>query len=46
MTWNAGKRALALGYRQVLWFADGTDGWRDAGLALVDATPQPYRPPR
>ena len=46
MSWNAGKRALALGYRQVLWFADGTDGWRDAGLALVDATPQPYRLPR
>lgn len=46
MSWNAGKRALALGYRQVLWFADGSDGWRDAGLVLVDATPQPYVPPR
>jgi PQQ-dependent catabolism-associated CXXCW motif protein len=39
MSWNAGKRALALGYRQVLWFADGSDGWQDAA-------PLPYTPPR
>lgn len=46
MSWNAGKRALALGYRQVLWFADGSDGWQEAGLPLEDAAPLPYTPPR
>ena len=28
MSWNAAKRALALGYKNVAWYPDGTDGLR------------------
>jgi PQQ-dependent catabolism-associated CXXCW motif protein len=41
MSWNAGRRALALGYRSVAWYPDGTDGWSEAGLPLEPATPLP-----
>lgn len=41
MSWNAAKRALALGYRQVYWYPDGTDGWVAAGLPLERAEPAP-----
>jgi PQQ-dependent catabolism-associated CXXCW motif protein len=41
MSWNAAKRALSLGYRNVAWYRDGTDGWVAAGLPLQDATPEP-----
>jgi PQQ-dependent catabolism-associated CXXCW motif protein len=41
MSWNAAKRALSLGYRNVAWYRDGTDGWLAAGLPLQDATPEP-----
>ena len=44
MSWNAAKRALALGYRNVAWFPDGSDGWQEAGLPLADAQPAPGRP--
>jgi PQQ-dependent catabolism-associated CXXCW motif protein len=44
MSWNAGKRALALGYRNVAWFPDGSDGWQDARLPLAEAQPAPGRP--
>ena len=27
MSWNAAKRAIEYGYRDVTWFPDGTDGW-------------------
>ena len=27
MSWNAAKRALAMGYTNVAWYPDGTDGW-------------------
>ena len=40
-SWNAAKRALALGYRRVAWYPEGTDGWHDAGLPLENATPAP-----
>jgi PQQ-dependent catabolism-associated CXXCW motif protein len=40
-SWNAAKRALALGYRHVAWYPEGTDGWHDAGLPLENATPAP-----
>jgi PQQ-dependent catabolism-associated CXXCW motif protein len=39
MSWNAAKRALAMGYTNVAWYPDGTDGWAGAGLPLRDATP-------
>jgi PQQ-dependent catabolism-associated CXXCW motif protein len=41
MSWNAARRALLLGYSDVVWYPDGTDGWRAAGLPLQDATPEP-----
>jgi PQQ-dependent catabolism-associated CXXCW motif protein len=41
MSWNAAKRALALGYSDVVWYPAGTDGWSAAGLPLQDATPEP-----
>jgi PQQ-dependent catabolism-associated CXXCW motif protein len=39
MSWNAAKRAVSWGYRNVAWFPDGIDGWIDALLPLVDVTP-------
>jgi PQQ-dependent catabolism-associated CXXCW motif protein len=44
MSWNATKRALAIGYRNVAWFPDGSDGWQEAGLPLAQAQPAPGRP--
>ncbi len=41
MSWNAAKRArLELGYRRVHWYPDGIQGWEEAGLPLVPATPE------
>lgn len=39
MSWNAAKRALSWGYRTVLWYPEGTDGWEQAGLPLEPAKP-------
>ena len=41
MSWNAARRALSYGYSNVAWFPEGTDGWEQAGLPLVDAQPEP-----
>jgi PQQ-dependent catabolism-associated CXXCW motif protein len=41
MSWNAAKRALEMGYRNVVWYPAGTDGWQAAGFALAEATPVP-----
>jgi len=41
MSWNAAKRALSLGYSDVVWYPDGTDGWLAAGLPLQSASPEP-----
>jgi PQQ-dependent catabolism-associated CXXCW motif protein len=41
MSWNAAKRARALGYSNVAWYREGTDGWSAAGLPLEDSTPEP-----
>ena len=41
MSWNAAKRALALGYSNVVWYPEGTDGWFNALLPLQDSTPEP-----
>lgn len=40
MSWNAAKRALEVGYRNVLWFRDGTDGWQELGYPLVQVKPE------
>jgi PQQ-dependent catabolism-associated CXXCW motif protein len=39
MSWNAAKRALALGYTNVAWYPEGTDGWAADGLKLEARTP-------
>ncbi|MCE3249830.1 MAG: quinoprotein dehydrogenase-associated putative transporter substrate-binding protein [Geminicoccaceae bacterium] len=41
MSWNAAKRALAYGYGMVIWYPEGTEGWRAAGLPLEAAEPVP-----
>jgi quinoprotein dehydrogenase-associated probable ABC transporter substrate-binding protein/PQQ-dependent catabolism-associated CXXCW motif protein len=41
MSWNAAKRALALGYQNVVWYPEGTDGWAAAGLPLQTGKPEP-----
>jgi PQQ-dependent catabolism-associated CXXCW motif protein len=41
MSWNAAKRALELGYTNVVWYPDGTEGWQAAGLAVEEAKPVP-----
>src|SRR5262249_31266856 len=41
MSWNAAKRALAMGYTHVAWYPEGTDGWEDALLPLAEVRPAP-----
>ncbi|MFD1696056.1 PQQ-dependent catabolism-associated CXXCW motif protein [Roseibium aestuarii] len=41
MSWNAAKRALAHGYRQVLWLPEGMDGWSAEGYPVEDLQPEP-----
>jgi PQQ-dependent catabolism-associated CXXCW motif protein len=41
MSWNAAKRALSFGYRNVSWYPEGTDGWRHADLPVAESQPQP-----
>jgi PQQ-dependent catabolism-associated CXXCW motif protein len=41
MSWNAAKRILAMGYANVVWYPDGTDGWDDFGLPLQESVPAP-----
>lgn len=41
MSWNAAKRALALGYTNVDWYPEGTEGWSAAGLPLEPRLPEP-----
>lgn len=42
MSWNAAKRAISYGFRNVVWFPDGVKGWSEAGLAQETVTP--WRP--
>jgi PQQ-dependent catabolism-associated CXXCW motif protein len=41
MSWNAAKRAIALGYSQVYWYPDGTEAWVAEGLPVAEAHPRP-----
>jgi PQQ-dependent catabolism-associated CXXCW motif protein len=41
MSWNAAKRALALGYADVAWYPEGSDGWAAAGLPVEKRAPEP-----
>lgn len=42
MSWNAAKRILAMGYQNVVWYPDGTEGWVEANLPLREAVPEPH----
>ena len=44
MSWNAAKRALAMGHGDVAWYPDGTDGWAAAGHPLERREPEPEPP--
>jgi PQQ-dependent catabolism-associated CXXCW motif protein len=39
-SWNAAKRAIEFGYRNVYWYPDGVEGWQDGGHALAAAEPE------
>lgn len=39
LSWNAVKRAAALGYTNLYWYRDGIDAWEQAGLPLQPARP-------
>jgi PQQ-dependent catabolism-associated CXXCW motif protein len=41
MSWNAAKRALTMGYGNVAWYPEGTDGWEAAGLPLREVKAAP-----
>ena len=41
MSWNAARRAVRYGYRNVLWFPGGAEAWAAAGYQLQSATPEP-----
>jgi len=42
MSWNAAKRALTLGYHDVSWYPEGSDGWAAAAYPLEIQTPKPH----
>ncbi len=44
MSWNAAKRAISLGYTDVDWYPDGTDGWTAHDYPTEHREPVP-RPP-
>lgn len=45
MGWNAAQRIAALGYSQIYWFPEGTDGWVEWGdRKLLAAEPVPLPP--
>lgn len=41
MSWNATQRLVTMGYTDVVWFADGSDGWTAAGGELAPIKPVP-----
>ena len=41
MSWNAARRLIGMGYINVAWYPEGTDGWMDALLPVADAQPVP-----
>ena len=43
LSWNAAKRAVSYGYRNVSWFPQGIEGWRASGLSTTEL--KPLQPP-
>ncbi|MFW1677757.1 rhodanese-like domain-containing protein [Pontibacter sp. JAM-7] len=44
MSWNAVKRAASLGYSNIFWYRNGTDGWVEHDLPLELAEPESFPP--
>ncbi|MBA1378743.1 PQQ-dependent catabolism-associated CXXCW motif protein [Pseudomonas brassicacearum] len=42
LSWNAVKRAAAMGYKHLYWYRDGLDAWEAANLPLQAARPEPF----
>ncbi len=42
LSWNAVKRAAAMGYNHLYWYRDGLDAWEAANLPLQAARPEPF----
>jgi PQQ-dependent catabolism-associated CXXCW motif protein len=40
MSWNAAKRALQMGYTNVIWYPDGTEGWSEEGHPFEERRPE------
>jgi PQQ-dependent catabolism-associated CXXCW motif protein len=40
LSWNAAKRAISYGYRNVYWFRDGIEGWKAATYRTKVVEPQ------
>lgn len=38
-SWNAARRAMLWGYKNIFWYPDGTDGWHEENHPLIPATP-------
>ncbi len=45
MSWNAARRAIGWGWRNILWYREGTDGWEAAGRPTEPLHPEPDAPP-
>lgn len=43
LSWNAAKRAVSYGYRNVSWFPQGIEGWRASGQSTTEL--KPLQPP-
>jgi PQQ-dependent catabolism-associated CXXCW motif protein len=41
MSWNAAKRALEFGYNRIIWYPDGTDGWKEIDGPMRQSIPVP-----
>jgi PQQ-dependent catabolism-associated CXXCW motif protein len=46
LSWNAAKRAISYGYRNVAWFPQGIEGWRASGLSTEELTPREAADPK
>lgn len=42
LSWNAVKRAAAMGYKTLYWYRDGLDAWQAANLPVAPAQPEPF----
>jgi PQQ-dependent catabolism-associated CXXCW motif protein len=43
MSWNTVRRTAALGYSNLYWYPEGSDGWEQAGLELAEGKPEPLQ---